>query len=202
MSVFRCQFTAPMVSGIPADVSTNTWHFNGADYTAVTPGITLALSFYSSIVSLYPATVAQNVWRLKVYNLDDPTPRAPIVDTTFNLTTAPTGDPLPHECAMVLSWQAARQSGQSQASRRNRIYIGPLDKTLVGTNGLFTTTATDTLRDAAQVILTASDAAAGWSWVVNSSNGGPFEIDNGWVDNAVDTQRRRGVKATLRDTFT
>lgn len=200
--MFRLQFIIPMVSQVPADAATNTWHLNGADYAAITPGVNAIIAFYNTIVGVYPATVAQNNWRLKVYNMNDPTPRAPIVDSNFNLSSAPAGDPLPHECSIVVSWQAERQSGQSQASRRNRVYIGPLDKSLVGTDGRFTTSATDTVRDAAQTLLTASDGAAGWSWVVASSNGGPFEIANGWVDNAVDSQRRRGVLATLRDTFT
>jgi hypothetical protein len=198
---FQVQTLIPMTTNVPADIVTNTLHLSGADLAAVTPGIAAIKVFYNAISAHYSSVVSQNAWRFKVYNLDDTKPRAPVYEETWNLTAAPAGATLPAECAMVLSFQAARQSGEPQARRRNRIFIGPLDQTLLGVDGRWTTAANNLLANAADALLASSVAAGGWSWVVTSAFGGPYEINNGWVDNAPDTQRRRGVKATARTIF-
>jgi len=60
----------------------------------------------------------------------------------------------------------------------------------------------DKLRGAATYLKGASDAAADWTWVVYSTvDNAMYPVDNGWVDNSWDTQRRRGVKPTARYTF-
>jgi hypothetical protein len=49
----------------------------------------------------------------------------------------------------------------------------------------------------------AAIASASWDWVVYSPTDDAYhEVANGWVDNAWDTQRRRGYKPTSRTTFT
>lgn len=47
-----------------------------------------------------------------------------------------------------------------------------------------------------------ADASLIWQWRIWSpTNNNSVLIDNGWVDNAWDTQRRRGVEATARTIF-
>jgi hypothetical protein len=51
-------------------------------------------------------------------------------------------------------------------------------------------------------LLDASQAATAWKWAVYSTvNATGVEVTNGWVENAWDTQRRRGRIATVRTVF-
>jgi len=52
-------------------------------------------------------------------------------------------------------------------------------------------------------LLAPTETAGGWDWVVYSpTNGNTVNVDNGWVDNAFDTQRRRGLAVTARTNWT
>jgi hypothetical protein len=94
-------------------------------------------------------------------------------------------------------------SGQPQARKRGRIYLGPFDTTQLNADGRILPACQTTIRNAAQALLTASDVALDWSWAVYSpTNASGVIVDNGWVDNEWDTQRRRGRAATTRSTFT
>jgi hypothetical protein len=197
---YLIQTLIPMTTNVPADVVTNSWHFGAdSDSDAVTASASLK-TFYNAIIGHYPSTVSQTGWRFKIFDLEDPQPRAPVAEETWTTTGTPAGQTLPSECAMVLSFQALRTSGVPQARFRNRVFIGPLDTALVGADGRFTSGAMTTLATAAAALLTASDSAPAWSWRTSSSFSADtnFPVDNGWVDNAVDVQRRRGIKATTR----
>lgn len=201
--VYQLQVLIPMTTALPADTVTNSFHINAVSDADLITATASWKTFYLGIAGHFPSTVAQAGWRFKAFNLDDPQPRAPVYEETWNLAATPAGQTLPSECAMVLSFQAAPASGDPQARRRNRVYIGPLDSALIGADGRFTGASLTTLVNAANDLEIASAAAANWSWVVWSAIGQvPLIIDNGWVDNAVDTQRRRGVKATTRTVFT
>jgi len=203
MPILRAQVAMNMVSGILEDRPTNVWHFEGLATSTVAGEInTLLTNFYGAVGSLYPGTVAQNGHSLKIYNTEDPEPRAPFYDSTFNLTQAPSGTTLPSEVAMCLSFQADRLSGVNQASRRGRIYFGPIDTVQLDTNGRPTSAAISVLRGAGNSLLTASQAALNSTWIIYSpTTGAGTPVDNGWVDNAFDTQRRRGLVATSRNVF-
>jgi hypothetical protein len=106
---------------------------------------------------------------------------------------------------LCLSFQAVKVSGQTQARRRGRVYIGGLGiVTTAGTTNSFpvpTGQVVTNLVNAAQNL--GNDAPdANWSWVVYSrANDIVVNVDNGWVDNAFDTQRRRGNAPSQRETF-
>lgn len=119
---------------------------------------------------------------------------------------------LPSEVAAVLSFHGdltgvLEESGATRprARRRGRIYIGPL------TTGAVDGTADDplinplwvtTMNQAANVMGDAA-LADGWMWSVWSRAANElYEIVAGWVDNAPDTQRRRGATSTTRTVFT
>jgi hypothetical protein len=219
MGLLRATVTLQHDSGLPEDVSTNTFYFS----TAATPpditdvdAITEALEdFYcvtpaggaAALYTYFSAETAQNGHTVTVYDMDDPEPRAPIDTHTFNLPANPTGDPLPGEVALCLSFQAATQSGQPQARRRGRVYIGRLD-TQSMSSGRPDTALQQDVALAGQALLDLSDTEADWSWVVYSPTlaaaGDPTPynvVTNGWCDNAYDTQRRRGLLPTSRTTF-
>jgi len=140
-----------------------------------------------------------------------------------------TGD-LPREVAAVLSYQDGT-SGISEdvpggpvgpagdthpaARHRGRIYVGPLNNAALGAgangpglNVSFRTAATQAARqltenmtnlDLSGIIGTGTMLA---NWGIWSRKDHIIRgIEHGWMDDAFDTQRRRGIKATARTTF-
>lgn len=80
--------------------------------------------------------------------------------------------------------------------------MGPLDASVLDTNGRPSSGLITNLVANGQELLNESDAAAGWTWMVHSSvTGDNFAVVDGWVDDEFDTQRRRGRLPTLRTTF-
>jgi|SRR5688500_574510 len=204
MTVTRAQISIGMDSGIPADAVTNTLYFEstgdflaGADLTAVQGAIT---TYVQAIDGLMPTSTVGPTATVKLYRMEDSTPRVPFHEFSITLTPG-AGDALPSECAIVVSFQGSKASGINQARRRGRNYVGPLTVT-TNAGGRPTPAAITTIRDAAAALLAASVAAAGWSWVVWSPTSvAAVPVASGWVDNAFDTQRRRGVDAITRSTF-
>lgn len=208
--LFKFQVTIGTDSGIPRDAITNTWHFvndsavatdfdNVRDmlrdfYTVVpTPGSGSIASFMSKSLN-GPAIV-------KAYNMAAPIPRAPAYESSFPITFASTSDDLPSECAIVLSFQAPRESGLPQARRRNRVYLGPFASSANSASGRPGIAAR--VASAARDMLEASDSSVAWRWVTYSPTTEEFHlVTNGWVDNSWDTQRRRGLAPTTRTTWT
>lgn len=93
-----------------------------------------------------------------------------------------------------------------QARRRGRIYLGPFGQTVLGTTAVTSdrplAAAVTAIANAATALATAT-AGAVVPWVIYSpTNGSGAVVTDGWVDNAFDTQRRRGVAATSRTLWT
>lgn len=202
-------------SGLPEDSSVNTLHFeidptavsggvveiieNGGDLAGPEIGIHEALeTLYDGLGIIFASTLT-GVGEVKYYDLDDPTPRAPVLIKTLSWGAQGTSA-LPHEVALCVSFQAAKLSGVPQASRRNRIFLGPLAASISGTTtGRPAGGDLDFIRDLFDDLLDTSGTAAAWNWVTYSGKlGTSAPIDNGWIDNAFDTQRRRGVQPTSR----
>lgn len=170
---------------------------------------------------------ATDVCALKFYDLAAPAGSPPFRTTAFTLGAAnATGFNLPEQLALCISYWG---SGESVAiddlsvanviplrNRRGRVYIGPLrSETGSSGSGSFfrpTDTALNDLMCAAKAVSDANTgfnvgAGGGGGWVVASGvaqQGHPgygTVIDNGWVDNRYDTQRRRDVDATARVTW-
>ena len=199
----RCSVTLASSAGVLIDRPVNVWHFTSDKVPATNSAIFSALStFYNGLSTRLSAGIAQNGHEVKMYDLGDPQPRAPFYTNTFNFTSAPTAAPLPAETALCLSFQGIRVSGQSQARRRGRIYIGPIGANQIDANGRPVSALITALVSAGNTLLTASLAAAEWNWCVYSTTDAAMvQVTNGWVDNAWDTQRRRGVSASTRSTF-
>jgi len=210
MSFYFVQATIFPTSNLAADASTNTFSFEAASLPAVSLGILPSLEiFYKSLVSIFPNTVRQDVHTLKAYDRADPEPRQPVFTRTFDFTAAPGGAPLPPEVALCLSFQGEPVSGEPQARKRGRIYLGPIRQDRVGTDGRPTQGMLTSVLDAATALKAAGDASTTWYWAVWSPTTAAAStpalanvpIENGWVDNEFDTQRRRGRVATFRQTF-
>jgi len=190
-----------MTTSILDDAAVNTWHFQGLNTSVEQADIVAGLTdFFDTLRSYLSGKVAQNGHRIKLYDMADPEPRAPIVDTTFNLSSAPAGGPMASEVCLCLSFQGDRVSGTPQASRRGRIYFGPLDTTPIDSDGRPSSALITDLADAGNTLRLAMIASAGTIlWVVYSPTyNTTTPVTNGWVDNAFDTQRRRGLAPSTK----
>lgn len=205
MPALRAQVIIKTTDGVAENFITNSWCFRAPDVFSGAPLIRPALEqFYNTMVNAYPAKVAQNAHEIKWYELPGPgRPNYPFLVTTFNLTSLPVGPSLPSEVALCLSFQAVKFAGEPQARKRGRIYFGPLDES-ANSDGRPTAGWLTGLAGAGQTLKDDVEAlGANYHWCVwSETNQTEVPVDNGWVDNSWDTQRRRGVDPTSRTVFT
>lgn len=205
MAALRAQVILHTDDNTPANYITNSWAFVGTDPGANTTAITTALKdFYDDLTAAYMSSeLAQNGHEIKYYDLPGTAPNYPIEEDTFNLAANPSGSPLPQECAIVLSFQAPRTPGFPQARRRGRVYLGTWGAS-ANTSGRPTSALLTVIATAASTFKTSINAIADdTQWAIWSvADGAAVAVDNGWVDNVWDTQRRRGLLETSRTTWT
>lgn len=213
MPDYSTQVSIPMDTGIGADVVVNNWHM--ADNGLVGPSITTKIqswhtalqTFYNAISGILTGDINNTLVRMKTYDLDDAKPRIPLVDELKPITAPPGTAPLPHELSIVLSFNSVFQSGVKSSRRRGRVFLGPLNSSVMSTTSpdarILSATRT-TITNAAAVLRTGPTPDQGWFWRTRSSfagaNSSPHVV-NGYVDDAFDIQRRRGTLASARTTF-
>jgi len=216
MGYARVQVSLNRDTNLPADAAVNVWHFR-------TPGTVAASdedlrdlieAFYVDVQGLLASGLVGTAG-VKIYDLEDAPPRAPVFEGSLSFTPASTQ--LPGEVAMVMSFQGPVVSGTPQARRRGRLFLGPLSQdTFSGATGDLRpgSTARLTIATAAESLI-ADSAAPGLIWSAFSpTTAGPEpwssgELDNafvtvtdGWIDDAFDTIRSRGVAPSTRTLFT
>jgi hypothetical protein len=199
----RAQVILHTADNLAANYVTNSWCFK----TAAVPGpleyadFTAAFkAFYDSLAGILSVVVAQNGHEIKYYDLEWAIPpNYPTAIETFNLTSTPSAATLPTEVACCISMQGQKLPGLPQRRRRGRVYIGPLSTTTNSLGrpsaGLQAQLKTSVL--ALKTALLACDepgTLAVWSEV----DGAAVPVTDGWIDDAYDTQRRRGVQKTSR----
>jgi hypothetical protein len=219
--IYRAQFVMPGKSGLPTDVFVNTWYFRNDNLPAVTP---LAVAtqiqgvldaFYDGLdpignrVSTYLSPVIDRAGcRVEVYDLGQTPPRTKYTVASPLLGAVTGALPLPNEVAAVLSFHGAVNTRR----QRGRVYVGPLGNSAMAgytapdNDARILPQLTAAMRDRA---LNVRDTTQNVQWVVRSEGGtkppldpaGTFEVVAGWTDNAFDTQRRRGFKATARNVW-
>jgi hypothetical protein len=216
--VAHAQVVLHSADGLPENYVVNNWHFltagavtaGDADeiitrLTAVyhdnhSPGLTHNIGEYLS-----PA-IALSGHEIKVYDTADASPRRPVKTGTFSLASRGASANIPEEVALCLSWQAAKVSGVPQARRRNRVYFGPLCSTALAAGGSPSfhprpdATFMGTVLGIATYLM-AQDGVNGVTWCTYSkADSLGVQVNDAWVDDAWDTQRRRGTAATTRST--
>lgn len=160
---------------------------------------------------------------VKAYDAD--APGSPLATSTWagGITTGLDSNSLPAEVALCLSFQglplAATEAPDDadadsaperpQSRRRGRVYIGPLSPSCAGGNpsrpqsGVINSLLkmAKFLRNPTSGTLTAVNAE--WGVISRAGVGGLgfTSVDQAWVDDEFDTQRRRGLKATSRTTL-
>ena len=208
MAHHKIQIEIPRDTTLSEDKSVNTFHLSGLlDSTNWTAVKNAFLAFYNtagpgrtaSIASKF-AAVANSPARIKAYNMDSAPPRVPLFEE--DLALGPYGsDSLPEEVAIVLSFRNRAVTGQNQARRRGRIYLGPLATGVVTIAGGRARLNVATMDDILAPCPRLQDAliAAGTSWQSYSKVANDWNVVQDWtVDDAFDTQRRRGPRLTAK----
>lgn len=208
MGAYRAQVVIPASTGVGKDAIVNAWGFYTLDTTAVAQAaITSNLrTFYDGWANYRSFMYQWTQARLKLYHLVDPKPRVPVADVLLGLSSTVPTTTLPTEVAICLSFQAARVSGQSQRRRRGRVYLGPLAQLAsVSSTGRPLGTMITTMLASAESLRTGIGATTvGWVVLSQPKPTDPLTWSNvtgGWMDDAFDTQRRRGPAATSRTVF-
>lgn len=218
-TVARVQCTLESTSLIPENDAINVWHFQilTGDVGSNITDIKIALNtFYAQIEDIYNVNTLTGVIRQKTYDLADSAPRTPVDAGELGTFTFSDADALPTECAITMSFEGELASGTNRARRRGRVYLGPLDIGPASTTDGYVRvgiTMAETITAAASNLISAG--GLDWRWCVFSPTtaGTPpwseatlglasIPVDHGWVDDAFDTQRRRGTAAQFRYTFT
>lgn len=216
MTVLRAQIR--WESAISAeDDQMNTWHFVGqaaeADNAAdmVEDFYTANGSVTSPLVNLWSTEILTGAYQIKVYDLSDPKPRAPIYERLGNASSAMgSGFGAPTQLCVVMSYEAEGISGVRQQRMRGRVYLGGWSRSFTEEAGLLNVDYQTRIVTAAEDLLAASDASINLSWCTFSptiASGAPsiedaaFPVASGWVDNSPDIQRRRKIDATARITW-
>jgi hypothetical protein len=219
MGTLRALVTIPRDNGLSRDAVANTFHFGFIGALVGTEGAEvhdLLLNFYNANGSTAGSNIAQYLSgglnaptsRLKVYDLADAEPRVPLYDNTLAITANASTNHLPSEVAVCLSFKALPESGVPARRQRGRVYIGPLSQGAMASGTSNDARPLSQFQSAlldAGVRLRDKVAIAGGGtldWVVASHVGGlnTYPVNSVWVDDAFDTQRRRGLLATTRIT--
>jgi hypothetical protein len=224
MTTLALQMIFDNVNGAPADKVMNTWHCKTNDMGD--PGDEASdflagklAPFYDAIEG-YMSAFLSGAYVCRAFDLSDPEPRVPVLEQTGSISPGPTSL-YPCEIAVCLSFQGERASGSPQARRRGRVYIGPLardaptlaeDSTAgdmivaAGFRAALTSAAADlggvfigpgSGSSIAWCTFSPTDVADGKTLAQASQN-----VTDGWVDFAVDIQRRRGHAPGGRTLFT
>lgn len=220
----RATVTVPHDSGLPRDAIQNTWAFSNTgtvdrDLAAVEIDTRLT-AFYNALNTFLSSQYTWADARVSIVDMTDAKPRIPYYDEALGLTEAGTTiNDMPAEVAVCLSFQSARASGYNMRRRRGRVFVGPFavgsaDQAQVqsGLYGLIATAAADHLLNYTPALVkwsvyspyTHHGIAVGDRLTKDDPEVPDFlpasftQVARLWVDNAWDTQRRRGPKASAR----
>lgn len=202
MPDYLTQVTIHTTDGVAANYATNVFMFQADDLAALAGAHGELSSRYDGIAGFLSSNVALGGHMITSYDIADPTPRAPVLETEFSFPVAPNDNPLPHQVSIVLSFQGDRVSGVNQARRRGRVYIPFTGAQWVDPSGRPDVSITGAIVGFGNLLLEQSRLSASWTWMVYSrADGAVVPITNGWVDNRYDIQRRRGREPTARTTY-
>lgn len=214
MARISAQVILRPTSGIAKDFVTNVYHFDINEPSI--PGDTNLKDFVENrvggaLVELYEdlkpdlGLLSQTGHRIKFVDIDGPRPQYPFLEVMFDFDTAVQQTSLPAECCIVSSFEASQVAGIRQSSRRGRVFIGPLNTgALTPSSGRVADTTRGRIATAFADFKAKDDdvGLSGWVWTIYSPTLGVMsKVNSGHVDNAFDTQRRRGVSSSFRSVW-
>jgi hypothetical protein len=199
--IYKCQVVFQGNSNLPEDQFVNNWYFRN-DEIGVGPQLAIKAVLDAFYTGSTPngQTVANMIsphvnraFTYKVYNLGLPPPRPPTI-LAANPLPPQTGAGLPGEVAIVSSFYA----GTNTKRKRGRHYIGPLG-TVTSDAGASPRPSSGTMASIANRAQNVAQTTENVTWVqVSQVASLASVVTNGWVDNAYDTQRRRGNAPSTR----
>lgn len=212
MAIILAQVQLESVTGLPEDRFINTFHFQGAPTDVVALGIASWIKDFYNTAGIEGDAICEfiaghvlrstNSSLIKFYDVTTDGPSGtPFLEEPWTLGAPALADDLPAEVALCLSFKANPLAGAIEARRRGRVYIGPLNQDVLfeelADSPRPRTVVMQTFLQAAQRL---HDGVAGVApWVIKSRAGDSVAtVDQAWVDNAFDTQRRRGNRPTAR----
>jgi hypothetical protein len=223
MAHYMAQVALAADTNLPRDVAVNTWHFEsdpeGVSHVTIAELIAeLVADVYrrvappntQTVASLLSASLATSGHRCKVYDMSTLPPHEPLANLAFTVP-ATGGNAAPAEVALCLSYKADPAPPIPAARLRGRIYFGPfaLDGSKIfdsATGRPISTGAgnvVDTILNAVEDMsdrLYASPSIINWStW--SKAGGVLAPVTSMYIDDAWDTQRRRGPAPTTRRTL-
>lgn len=206
MTSLRVQITLATSDAIPANYVTNSWCINTGSVPSnaqFAEYVQDFRQFYVDIASVLAIPITSIGHVAKFIDLESLLrPNYPLYEEVWSLPSVSSNAQLPSEVAICLSMQGTRASGTPQARRRGRVYIGTIASatmTLGRPNSTTRTTlvnAVDTLKESLLVAALPAQLCI-WSEVDATA----VLVNNVWVDDAYDTQRRRGAQVTARTTL-
>lgn len=207
---FRAQAIWQGTTNLPEDVFVNSFVFRNdqaADAEALATTIhdrlrdfyTVAHGAAANPISYFFCNrIMTGDFTVKVYDLGQAPPRIPIERVSQHVVG--TGVAIPSEVACCISYYA----GQNTPRHRGRIYIGPFNDKGLSSETVHGSKPNAVLRDSllGAAAWLADEGIGGANWhVLSTVDQVAREITGGWVDNAWDTQRRRGEAPTDRDVW-
>jgi hypothetical protein len=204
MTGYYAQTTLLTQSGVSADYQSNV-------FAVAAPGgldATTAGDWRDAIKAFYDACynngatrgLAQNNHLVKFYDIDGAAPNYPLYELTFNLAVNPGVSDMPQEVALCISYANITENTVPRARRRGRIYISGWSES-ANTNGRPGQTQREAVANAyADYALEVTDIANFTAGVWSRRDGEVYPIEEVWVDDEWDTQRRRGGRPTTRYT--
>lgn len=202
--VYRVQAILEHASALPEDRSVNSFAFARIgtatdEETWVAELANQLRLFYDEWANWRPSGIVDNTLTVKAYHLGDPPPREPL-ESVQTLIAGNAGTAYPEEVAVCLSFFGARNLPRT----RGRVYLGPLTASagiMSGGRVRVQDTLIAAIKDAALLLMDATFAATHAWGIVSQANADFVQIQQGWIDDAFDTQRRRGPDAQARTTW-
>jgi hypothetical protein len=223
MTFINAQVRLMRTTELPEDLVVNTFSFitgsavhTAADLDAIETSL---IGFYnvvgaggsaltSHLSNLLSVAALKN--EIRLYDINAPAASPPLRTRFWTLATT-ASSPLPAEVALCLSFKAPAAVGQNPKRQRGRVYIGPistgsLNTASTGGDARPSVPCQTAIIDAGNRLMT--DTGHAWSvWsrrdaTATNPNGTLVPITDLWVDNAWDTQRRRGARPSTRITRT
>lgn len=211
---YHAQVIQHYYTNLPADVAVNNLYFSSGSPTPATAEMDRILTVINSAwgaledfrAGILKATAGMTV---KIYDVTAPPHSSPLrIGGPYNMGAPESPTNMPLEVAGVISFQGAVTAGTNPARRRGRNYIGPLNTAALDAGSASTMPKLTTgfiagLLDYAEQLEAVNIGAGACTWCVYSkTDNAMVPVTNGWVDDAFDTQRRRGNDTTARTLFT
>jgi hypothetical protein len=207
----KTQVVLQGASNLPEDRFITTWHFNptAADLAAaaviIGPALASAIGTTSNVnadgLHQYLSEFVLRPFTMRHYDMAQAEPRVPYVQsyTLPAYTTGTTVKDLPEEVACCLSIVGAPPV---TARRRGRLFWGPLNTlAITDASTALPVRISPTFRtQAATALLALAGGTSAWS-IYSPTNDNLVPVVGGFIDNACDTQRRRGPDASARTTW-